>query len=187
MKKLLLGITVLSALLGGCESMSPAECATADWRGRGVEDARQGRTDSAADYHESCAKAGVPMDLASYRAGRAQGLQSYCRPDNAIQEGLAGRSYNNVCPPSLEQNFKPFYSAAYRQQEARKTLARLQNEQKQWEEELLDGKTAPSRKITLRDQLARSDRRMVEARDDLRDAQYRLERLRSDLRQQSPN
>ena len=187
MKKLILGITVLSALLGGCESMSPAECATADWRGRGVEDGRQGRTDSAADYHESCSKAGVQMDLASYRAGRSQGLQSYCRPDNAIKEGLAGRSYNNVCPPSLEQNFRTFYAAAYREQEARQTVTRLQNEQKQWEQELLDGKTTPSRKTILRDQLARSDRRMVEARDDLRDAQYRLERLRSELRQPGPN
>lgn len=187
MKKLILGITVLSALLGGCESMSPAECATADWRGRGAEDARQGRADSAADYHESCSKAGVQMDLASYRAGRAQGLQSYCRLDNAIKEGLAGRSYNNVCPQPASESFRTFHAAAYRQQEARKTLARLQDEQKQWEQELLDGKTAPSRKSTLREQLSRSDRRMVDARDDLRDAQSRLERLRSDLRQQSPN
>ncbi|MCX7257730.1 MAG: DUF2799 domain-containing protein [Polaromonas sp.] len=187
MKKLILGITVLSALLGGCESMSPSECATADWRGRGVEDARQGRADSAADYHESCAKAGVQMDLASYRAGRAQGLQSYCRPENAIKEGLAGRSYNNVCPPALEQNFKIFYAAAYREQEARQTLTRLQNEQKQSEQELLDAKTVPSRKTILRDQLARSDRRMVEVRDELRDAQYRLERLRSELRQPGLN
>lgn len=183
MKKLILGITVLSALLGGCESMSPAECATADWRGRGLEDGRQGRADSAADYHESCSKAGVQMDLASYRAGRAQGLQSYCRPDNAIKEGLAGRSYNNVCPQPASESFRIFHTAAYREQEARKTLERLQNEQKQWERELLDSKTTPARKSTLREQLWRSDQRLIEARDDLREAQYRLERLRSELRQ----
>lgn len=182
MNKISLGLIVLTALLGGCESMSPSECATANWHERGVTDGRQGQPDNAADYHESCAKAGVQMDLASYRSGRTQGLQSYCRPDNAIKEGLAGRPYNNVCPESSNGSFKTFHAAAYRQQEARKTLTRLQDEQKRSEQELLDAKTTPRRKATLRDQLSRSDRHMVDAREDLRDAQYRLERLRSDLR-----
>lgn len=185
MKKLILGITVLSALLGGCESMSPSECATADWRERGVSDGRQGQSDNAANYHESCAKAGVQMDLNSYRAGRTQGLKSYCRLGNAIKEGLAGHSYNDVCPLPGSQSFKMLHAAAYRQQEAQKTLARLQDEQKRSEQELLDTKTPPNRKTVLRDQLLRSDRHMVDARNDLRDAQYQLERLRSDLRQQN--
>jgi hypothetical protein len=184
MKKITLGIILLSALLSGCESMSPAECATANWRERGVQDGSRGSTDNAADYHESCSKAGVQMDLTSYRAGRAEGLQSYCRLGNAINEGQAGRGYNDVCPAPQGQNFKIFHAIAYREQEARKTLARLQNEQKQWEQELLNDKTPDKRKVTLRDQLWRSDRSIADARAELRAAQYQLERLRNDLRQQ---
>ena len=184
MKKIILGITVLSALLSGCESMSPSECATANWRDRGVQDGSRGSTDQAANYHESCSKAGVQMDLASYRAGRAEGLQRYCRPGNAINEGQAGRSYHDVCPAPQGQNFKIFHAIAYREHEARKTLARLQDEQKQWEQELLNDKTPVKRKATLRDQLWRSDRSIADARDELRSAQYKLDRLRSDLRQQ---
>lgn len=184
MKKITLALIVLAAALSGCESMSPSECATANWRERGVQDGNRGATDQAADYHQSCTKAGVQMDVGSYRAGRAQGLQSYCRPGNAINEGQAGRSYNDVCPGPQGQNFKAFHSIAYREQEARKTLARLQDEQKQAEQELLSDKTPAKRKTTLRDQIWRSDRSIAEARDALRAAQYQLDRLRYDLRQQ---
>ena len=184
MKKLILGITVLAAVLSGCESMNPSECATANWRERGVQDGNRGSTDRAADYHESCSKTGVRVDVDSYRAGRAAGLKSYCRLGNAINEGQAGRSYNDVCPALQGQNFKTVHAIAYREQDARKTLARLQNEQKQWEQELLNDKTPDKRKVTLRDQLWRSDRSIADARAELHAAQYQLERLRNDLRQQ---
>jgi hypothetical protein len=183
MKKITFGLIVLTALLSGCESMSPSECATANWRERGVQDGNRGQSDNIAAYHESCAKAGIAADAASYRAGRTQGLQSYCRLDNAIKEGLAGRDYEDVCPAPGGQNFKTLHAAAYREQEARKKLEQLQNDQKQWEQELFNDKTPAKRKSTLRDQISRSDRHIYDARDELRSAQYRLERLRYDLRQ----
>lgn len=182
MQKIVLGVALLATLLSGCESMSPAECATANWRERGIQDGGQGHTDRAADYHESCAKASIPIDLENYRAGRAQGLQSYCRLSNAINEGLAGHGYSDVCPSPAGQNFKLLHAAAYRQQEARKTLSRLQDEQKQAERELLDSKTDTKRKVILRDQLSRSDRRIADTRDELRSAEYSLDRLRNSLR-----
>ena len=46
---------------------------------------------------------------------------------------------------------------------------------------MLDSKTDAKRKIILRDQLARSDRRIVDTRDELRSAQYSLDRLSSNL------
>jgi hypothetical protein len=171
------------ALLAGCESLSPAECATADWRQLGVQDGSRGRTDRAADYYESCAKAGISVNVAVYRAGRDQGLQSYCQPANALNEGLAGNSYEGVCPAPMDQNFRNIHGIAWREQDARKTLARLQREQDQMQAELRDAKTAEDRKRTLREQLARSDRRIEEARYAVRDASYQLDRLRSDMRQ----
>lgn len=179
----LLALLAVSALLPGCESLSPAECATADWHQLGVQDGSRGRTDRAADYYESCAKAGVTVNVAVYRAGRSEGLQSYCQPANALNEGLAGNSYEGVCPAPLDQNFRNIHGIAWRDQDARKTLARLQYEQDQMQAELRDGKTSDERKRSLREQLARSDRRIEEARYAVRDASYQLDRLRSDMRQ----
>ncbi|MFS2036577.1 DUF2799 domain-containing protein [Polaromonas sp. CT11-55] len=176
-------LLAIPALLAGCESLSPAECATADWRQLGVQDGSRGRTDRAADYYESCAKAGIAVNVAVYRAGRNQGLQSYCQPANALNEGLAGNSYEGVCPAPMDQNFRNIHGIAWREQDARKTLARLQYEQDQMQAELRDAKTAEDRKRTLREQLARSDRRIEEARYAVRDASYQLDRLRSDMRQ----
>jgi len=176
-------LMAMSALLAGCESLSPAECATADWRQLGVQDGSRGRTDRAADYYESCAKAGIPVNIAVYRAGRNEGLQRYCQPANALNEGLAGNSYEGVCPAPMDQNFRNIHGIAWREQDARKTLARLQREQDQMQAELRDTKTAEDRKRTLREQLSRSDRRIEEARYAVRDASYQLDRLRSDMRQ----
>jgi hypothetical protein len=178
-----LALLAVSLLLAGCESLSPAECATADWRQLGVQDGMRGRTDRAADYYESCSKAGITVNVASYRAGRNEGLQSYCQPGNALNEGLAGNSYEGVCPAPLDPNFRNIHGIAWRDQEARKNLARLQYEQDQMQAELRDAKTADERKRTLREQLSRSDRRIEEARYAVRDASYQLDRLRSDMRQ----
>ena len=176
-------LMAMSAFLSGCESLSPAECATADWRQLGIQDGRRGRTDRAADYYESCAKAGIPVNVAVYRAGRNEGLQSYCQPANALNEGLAGNSYEGVCPAPMDQNFRNIHGIAWREQDARKNLARLQREQDQMQAELRDAKTAEDRKRTLREQLSRHDRRIEEARYAVRDASYQLDRLRSDMRQ----
>ena len=179
-------LLLLPALLAGCESLSPAECATADWGRLGLQDGSRGQSDRSADYYESCSKAGLRVDVATYRAGRDQGLQSYCRLDNAITEGLAGRSYGDVCPAPFDANFRLFHDAAYRQQDSRQTLVRLQREQENMQSELRDAKTSDERRRTLREQLSRSDRRMDEARNDMRAAENRLDRMARDLRRQAP-
>jgi len=176
-------VLAASALLAGCESLSPAECATADWRQLGIQDGSRGRTDRAAAYYESCAKAGIPMNAAVYREGRNQGLVNYCQPANALNEGLAGNGYEGVCPAPMDQNFRNIHNIAWREQDARKTLAQIQREQDQMQAELRDSKTNEDRKRMLRDQLSRSDRRLEDARNSLRDASYQLDRLRSDMRQ----
>ncbi|MBI2728105.1 MAG: DUF2799 domain-containing protein [Polaromonas sp.] len=179
----LLVMAAMLAILAGCEAMTPAECATADWGRRGFEDGSKGRVDRSADYYESCSKAGQRVEVAIYRAGRDQGLLNYCRPDNAINEGLAGRTYAGVCPPQMDSNFRVFHQAAYAEQDARKTVARLQSEQRAMDAELRDSKTPDERRAQLRELLSRSDRRIADARDAQQAAQRRLDRLRNDLRQ----
>ena len=175
-------LVALAALLAGCESMTPAECKTADWRQIGLQDGSRGSTDRAADYYESCTKAGIVPDLALYRTGRAAGLPAYCRYGNAINEGLAGRSYEGVCPPEIDVNFRTFHGAAYRVQDTRKSIDRLMREQDRMQRELGDKKTPDDRRRTLRDQLSRGDRQLWDVRNNLRDAEYQLERMTQDLR-----
>ena len=154
----MLALAALLALLAGCEAMTPAECATADWGRRGFDDGSKGQ------------------------AGRDQGLIAYCQLDNAINEGLAGRSYGGVCPPQLDSNFRIFHQEGYAVQDLRKTVERLQREQRAMDAELRDSKTSDARRAELRELLSRSDRRIADARDALQAAQRHLDRLRNDLR-----
>ncbi len=172
-----LAALLFGGLLSGCESLSPAECATANWQQLGVQDGSRGVADRAASYHESCSKAGVQVDLARYRAGRVQGLQSYCQLDNAVREGMAGRSYDGVCTGPGEPTFRRFHQAGRDEYQAREEISRLRREQDNLDRELRDPKTSADRQRQVRDQLRQSDRRMQSARDGLRDAQYRIDRL----------
>lgn len=174
-------LVAATTVLVGCESLSPAECATANWRELGLQDGGRGTPDRAADYFESCAKAKVAVDVETYRAARAEGLQSYCRPANALNEGLAGRSYAGVCPPPLDQSFRSIYDIARRAQDTSQNVIRLQREQDQMQAELTNAKTANDRKVTLRDLLNRSDRQLRDARNAQRDAQTQLDRMRLDM------
>ena len=167
--------------------MSPSECATADWRQRGEQDGQQGRGDRSASYHEACSEAGVMVDVNTYRAGRAQGLQSYCRLGNAINEGLAGRAYGNVCPEPIGQSFKAIHAIAFRAQETTQNLTRLRREQDRLQAELTADTTANDRKVTIRDLLNRSDRQLRDARNAQFAAEQQLNGMSEDMRQRGIN
>ena len=146
-----------------------------------MQDGGRGEPDRAADYFESCSKAKVAVDVNTYRAARAEGLQSYCRPANALSEGLAGRSYAGVCPPPLDQSFRSIYDIARRAQDTTQSMNRIQQQQDQMQAELTNPRTANDRKATLRDLLNRSDRQLRDARNAQRDAETQLDRMRQDM------
>ena len=177
-------LLLLPALLAGCEALSPAECATVNWRQLGTQDGNRGRSDRAADYYESCQKAGIGVDVASYRSGRDEGLRNYCQYGNAIREGLAGRGYGGVCPAPFDPTFRALHDAASQVLNSQREIQRLQNEQDQWQYELQDSKTPEDRRRSLRDLLWRSDRRIDDARRYQRDSELRLDWLQRDLRRQ---
>ena len=95
----------------------------------------------------------MAVDVNSYRAGRAEGFQGYCRPANALSEGLAGTSYRGVCPPPLDQRFRSIHDIAWRAQDTSAVLLRLQRQQDQ----------------------------MQDIRNAQRDAQTQFERMRQDM------
>ena len=173
---------LLAVFLTGCETLTPAECATANWRQLGQLDGSRGEPDRAAQFFESCSKVKIGVDVDSYRRGRAEGLQSYCSLGNAIAEGQAGRPYAGVCPMPMNQSFKNVHGVALREFSARKNMERLEDVQQQLQNELGDRKTADDRKVRIRELLTRSDRDMRNAREELRFSQFELDRMANDLR-----
>jgi len=59
---------------------------------------------------DACAQAGVSVGMQQYLQGREVGLQSYCRVDLAAQRGLGGESYDGVCPPAVDPEFRRRFS-----------------------------------------------------------------------------
>jgi Protein of unknown function (DUF2799) len=92
--------------LSGCASMNRDECLTVDWRTIGFEDGAAGRSsERIGEHRKACAKHGVSPDLASYQAGRDEGLREYCRPANGFRLGAQGGGYNGMCPEDLDPAF----------------------------------------------------------------------------------
>src|SRR6188508_963801 len=80
--------------LAGCAGMSEQACLTSDWRTVGFEDGSLGRSEATiGNYRKACAEHGVSPDLAEYRAGHAEGVQTYCRPANGFEVGHSGAAY----------------------------------------------------------------------------------------------
>ncbi len=108
------GIVFCLALvvLGGCASMSAAECAMSDWRAVGFEDGSLGYTaDRLGNHRRACAKHGYAPDFAAYQAGREEGLELYCQPSRGFSVGSGGGYYQGVCPARLEAGFLDGYRA----------------------------------------------------------------------------
>jgi len=98
--------------LAGCAGMSQQACVSADWRTIGFEDGTLGRSAAAiGNYRQQCGEHGVTPDLDAYRAGHAEGVQTYCRASNGFEVGHSGAAYQGVCPANLERAFLPEYNA----------------------------------------------------------------------------
>ena len=101
-------------VLGGCATMNQGECVTADWRTVGYEDGVNGYAgDRIGQYRKACAKYGVTTNLDLYQQGREQGLLEFCQPSNGYRAGVHGRSYNGVCPASLEPKFLVAFNSGH--------------------------------------------------------------------------
>lgn len=107
-------IVMTMLLLSGCASMSPEECATADWRALGYSDGANGNTlERAARRGRECAKHGFQMDHVAYNEGREQGLESYCTTVRAYSLGESGEKYNGVCVNHSESEFLAAYKSGF--------------------------------------------------------------------------
>lgn len=186
----------VSIVLAGCATMSPEECQRADWADLGLQDGLAGRAMSVLDARmKDCAKAGVGTDTGRYVTGRAHGLQTFCRLENAIPLGLNGGSYEGVCPPMIDAEFRYRFEMARAVYGLRSEVGRLdahgdrlqhqlrevyRDEDKRVREADRDEdrrrirKEFDERRNRLRDELSDLDRHLRRKRDELRAAEFAL-------------
>ena len=87
-----------------------AACST-DWRAYGVTDGQLGIPASdRTDFFEDCRKLGIPVDVAAYQAGRAEGLMTYCTAESGYQAGRERRKYDDVCTGQGDIAFRQGYA-----------------------------------------------------------------------------
>lgn len=179
MKRLL---PLLLATLAGCATLNEDECRTADWRDIGLQDGRAGYPAARlAEHHQACAKHGIKPDERLYAQGRQRGLSEYCVPTKAIDEGLAGRRYQGVCPPGVHRPFEELNAAAYAVYDTRREIASVDSQIDSLERELRQEKTAEKRRLRIREEIRDLDRKRDRLRDDLRWRERDLDRLADQL------
>lgn len=188
-----------AAVLSGCQTMSPDECKVANWRDIGLRDGLKGEPVSLlSERSGDCAKAGARVDTVQYMAGREQGLQNFCRLDNAVPLGLIGASYAGVCPPMVDVEFRRRHQAARAVYDLRGRVSELGGRSERLQRRLRDAdhdedkqlkaadkdddrkrirKEFEDRRRQLRQELHELDRSTGRARDDLRSAEYTLDHL----------
>jgi len=161
----------LVLVLSGCASLSEEECLSGDWGGIGLRDGASGQVAEGqfARHVKACEKAGVAPDRASWQAGYARGLQSYCTPTKGLDEGLAGRSYRNVCPAGSEAGFLRGYRIGKSDHDAHQEVRRIESEISQ----------VQSRIAQITGQLATQDNPALQL--ELRNNQSEILRLQLDL------
>lgn len=166
----------LICLVAGCATMSPEECRFANWYDVGLRDGLAGRSLSLYNARvEDCTEAAVRVDGDTYLRGRDDGLQTYCQPANAIAVGLAGASYEGVCPAAIDAEFRRRYAVAYNVYATRAEVARIDSRMGQLEQRLRQIDRDEDRK--MRDADKDDDRRRI-----AREADDQRRRLRNELR-----
>lgn len=116
------------ALLTACAGMSEQACLATDWTTVGFEDGAAGRPESSIGrYRQMCGEHGISPDLASYRSGHADGVETYCRPGNGFEVGRRGAVYQNVCPTDLERDFVAAYNSGHELFELESALRQVDN------------------------------------------------------------
>jgi hypothetical protein len=159
--------------------MSEDECRQADlkrsWSDVGLRDGLAGQSLTVLDERaKSCAKAAVAVDTARYLAGREQGLQSYCRLEQAASLGLAGQWYQGVCPVGMDSEFRRRFALGRQVYEARQSLDG--EARRRWSlEQSLQRAKSDDEKRHARRLLTDHDFAMMRARSALQRAEWELD------------
>lgn len=108
--------TVLSRLtIAGCAALAltacvphltKQQCLTINWYQMGYADGQQGRNPRNLQQDiQDCAKFKIPVNTPAYQRGWRAGVRVYCRPNNAYNMGVNGKTYNHICPSNMASRF----------------------------------------------------------------------------------
>lgn len=104
---------VLAIGLAGCATLSKQQCEVGDWQSIGLVDGQHGYAASRYSEHvEACGEYGLGGNQSLYKAGREQGLKSFCTLSMAAEIGLENRTNHNVCSGELGLSFNRVYREA---------------------------------------------------------------------------
>jgi len=195
-------VVVLLLLIHGCASLNREECMVADWRLIGYQDGLAGKSPSAVGvYRKDCAEYAVVPDLDAYQAGRAEGLQEYCKADSGYRLGKSGHAFPTVCPAHLEAQFRDAYNegreiylarAAVKEthkqiHEYLETLQQLEDDKHYKLSELVSDGLPSEQRILILYEITEIDQErgyiedeLVALEDELADRQEQLDRLTRD-------
>lgn len=186
-----------------CATMTPEACQVADWGALGAVDGQAGATLQRFEARQAdCAKIGVQADFNAYSRGRDSGLRNFCQPGSGFHAGLAGYTYQGVCPGALEADFMLGYSDGRMAYDVRQALSSAESavasarSERDSIEEKIRGIEGDARKpgVSEADKAAarkrvdelRADRRRAE--DRIRDAEFdrgraafNADRVRADI------
>lgn len=163
------------AMVAGCATIPEDQCAKVDWYALGVQDGRAGYEEGRLERHrEACAGVHISPDEIRYGEGRRVGLAEYCRPDNAIREGLAGRYYRGVC----DEEFRRLHKTAYEVYSIKQDIKSNLDEVSSKESELRKKDISDKRRRDLHSEIRDLDRRREWLRDKLFSAEAELDRVR---------
>ncbi|MFW5926464.1 MAG: DUF2799 domain-containing protein [Wenzhouxiangella sp.] len=163
-------------VVAGCATMTPEECAVADWEHLGERDGRSGQSpEYFARRASDCAEAGYDADQAAWRRGWDRGIVDFCTPGSGFREGLEGHGYDHICPGHLEDRFLDGYEAGVAIHDAETRLDRTRSEIERAEKRLeeLHEEEKPDRKA-----IERERDRLETLRKRRHEQELELERLR---------
>lgn len=142
-------LLVGAATLPGCAPVSKSECRTGDWYDIGLRDGARGYGEERfLQNAQACAKHGITADRERWLDGRMRGLERYCTPRNAFDQGASSQSYVGVCKQFDEDRFLHGYNLG-------KQLADARARRTRWDSEISD----------IRDKLDRDDKRRKEDKE----------------------
>jgi len=136
---------------GGCASLTEKQCESGDWTAIGRKDGERGLEASELERHrESCAVHGMTPDAAHYRAGREQGLATFCTPLGGYLAGRRGEVYREVCPAAGAGKFLEAFRHGREVSVALRDLKELRRSLDELQAAAMTGDYAPEDRTQMR-------------------------------------
>lgn len=98
-----------------CSHPSSRSCQELDWYELGRQDGAKGhKNNNRREIATVCPDSDHSLSEALYHNGFDAGASQYCSPENGFELGRSGRTYADICPPLLQDEFLQSYQRGRR-------------------------------------------------------------------------